>query len=137
MKKVFQLTDPKKHADRVLEAIKHDIRKYAKREKRKDLADPETTYWNLGCKIGATAEEAEDINYKELLKVLESIQATGATQVYIEIMAKAVPKPLKLIKEETGEEEAAEGTQIQETPIQETPIQEAPAEDRLHGEPAD
>ena len=108
MKKVFQLTDPKKYADRVLEAIKHDIRKYAKREKRKNLADPEATYWDFDCKIGTTAEEAKEIDYKELLKALESIQATGATQVYIEIMAKAVSKPLELIKEETGEEEAAE-----------------------------
>jgi len=118
VKKVFQLTDPKKHADRVLEAIKHDIRKYAKREKRKDLADPEATYWDFDCKIGTTAEEAEAIDYKELLKALESIQATGATQVYIEIMAKAVPKPLKPIEEEAGEEEAAEEAAIQEAPVE-------------------
>jgi hypothetical protein len=110
VKKVFQLTDPKKHADRVLEAIKHDIRKYVKRETRKDLADPEATYWDFDCKIGATAQEAESIVYKELLKALETIRATGATQVYIEIMAKVVPKPLKPIKEEVGEEPAKEET---------------------------
>ena len=107
MKKVFQLTDPKKHADRVLEAIKHDIRKYVKRETRKDLLEPETTYWDLDCKIGAIADEAETIAYKELLKALESIQATDAAQVYIEIMAKAVPKPLKPTKEAAAEEVAS------------------------------
>ena len=120
MKKVFQLTDPKKHADRVLEAIKHDIRKYVKRETRKNLADPEATYWDFDCKIGATAEDAESIAYKELLKALETIQATGATQVYIEIMAKAVLKPLKPIKEEAGEEESAQEEPVQEAPTKDT-----------------
>ena len=129
MKKVFQLTDPKKHTDRVLEAIKHDIRKYAKREKRKDLADPEATYWDFDCKIGTTVEEAEAIDYKELLKALESIQATGATQVYIEIMAKAVPKPSKPIKEEVGEEEAVEETLTKEVPTKEVPTKEEPTKD--------
>jgi len=108
VKKVFKLTDPKKHTDRVLEAVKHDIRKYVKREKRKELADPEATYWDFDCKIGTTAEEAESIVYKELLAALDSIHAAGAMQVYIEIMAKAAPKPLKPSKEETSEEEPAE-----------------------------
>jgi hypothetical protein len=120
VKKVFQLTDPKKHADRVLEAVKHDIRKYTKREKRKELADPESTYWDFDCKIGAT--EAETIAYKELLKALETIQSTGAAEVYIEIMAKAVPKPPKPIKEEV---------------VEEVPVKEAQAEDSVSSEPTD
>jgi hypothetical protein len=122
VKKVFQLTDPKKHADRVLEAVKHDIRKYTKREKRKELADPESTYWDFDCKIGATEAEAETIAYKELLKALETIQSTGAAEVYIEIMAKAVPKPPKPIKEEV---------------VEEVPVKEAQAEDSVSSEPAD
>ncbi len=105
MKKVFKLTDPKKHADRVLEAIKHDIRKYVKREKRKELEEKETTYWDFDCKMGVTDKEAEIIEYKDLLKALETVQSTGATQVYIEIMAKVVAKPPKPIEEEVNEEE--------------------------------
>ena len=120
MKKVFQLTDPKKHADRVLEAIKHDIRKYTKREKRKDLADSEATYWDFDCKVGTTAEKAEAIDYNDLLKALEDIQATGATQVYIEIMAKAVPKPLKPIREEPAEEALTKEVLTKEVPTKET-----------------
>ena len=95
MKKVFQLTDPKKKPARVLEAIKHDIRKYVKREKRKELADPESTYWDFDCKIGITDQEAETVLYEALLKTLDTIGATDATQVYIEILAKTVPKPVK------------------------------------------
>ena len=108
MKKLFQLIDPKKHTDRVLEAVKHEIRKYAKREKRKKLADPEATYWDFDCKIGITPEEAESIAYDDILAALDSIHATGATQVYVEIIVKTVPKPPKLGKEEIDSEKPAE-----------------------------
>jgi len=114
VKKVFQLTDTKKHADRVLEAIKHEIRKYTKREKRKELADPETTYWDFDCQIGATQAEANPIAYKELLKALDTMQSTGATQAYIEIMVKAVPKPIRLPKTETDTEEPASQTPVED-----------------------
>jgi len=104
VKKVFQLTDPKRHTDRVLEAIKHELRKYTKREKRKELADPEATYCDFKCKIGVTAEEAKSIAYEDMLSALDGIHATGATQVYIEIMAEAVLKPLK---EKISDDESA------------------------------
>ena len=102
MKKVFKLTDPKKHADRVLEAVKHEIRKYVKRERKKDLPEKATMYWDFDCKVGATAENAEVIVFEELIKALDAVKATGATEVYVEILAKAVPKPLKV--EEPTEE---------------------------------
>jgi len=79
-----------------LEAVKHNIRKYVKREKRKELAEPETTYWDFDCKIGLSAETAECITYQELFKALEKIQTTGAEQVYVEILVKRVTKPLKV-----------------------------------------
>jgi len=100
VKKVFKLTDPKRHSDRVLEAVKHEIRKYVKREKRKELADKETTYWDFDCKIGVSQEDAKSVAYEELLKVLDAIYETKAAQVYVEIIAKVVPKPLKAVKEE-------------------------------------
>jgi len=60
---------------------------------------------------------------KELLKALETIQSRGAAQVYIEIMAKAVPKP---IKEVVGEESAEEAS-----------VKEVPTEDSVSSEPGD
>jgi len=96
VKKVFQLTDPKRHTDRVLEAIKHELRKYTKREKRKDLADPESTYCDFKCKIGLSAEEAKSITYEDMMSQLDAVHATGATQVYVEIMAEVVKKPPKV-----------------------------------------
>jgi len=95
MKKVFKLTDPKKHEDRVLEAIKNDIRKYAKREKKKNLPDKATMYWDFECKVGATADSAKTVTFEEIVKELDIIKSTKATEVYIEVIAKAVLKPLK------------------------------------------
>jgi len=96
MKKVFKLTDEKKHEDRVLEAIKNDIRKYVKREKKKDLPDKATMYWDFDCRVGETVSDAKVVIYEELIKELDAIKATGVTEVYVEVMAKAVNKPLKV-----------------------------------------
>ena len=95
MKKIFKLTDEKKHEDRVLEAVKNDIRKYVKREKKKDLPDKATMYWDFDCKIGATADEAKVVAYEEIIKALDAAKAGGAKECYVEILAKAVDKPVK------------------------------------------
>ena len=102
MKKVFKLTDPKKHEDRVLEAVKHEIRKYAKREKKKTLSDKATMYWDFDCKVGTAADTAEVVAFEELIKALDKLKESGAKEVYVEVMAKEVAKPLK---EETAPEE--------------------------------
>ncbi len=95
MKKIFQLKDEKKHEDRVLEAVKHDIRKYVKRERKKTLSDKATMYWDFDCKVGATEAEAKEVIYEDLIKALDAVKASGATEVYVEILAKEVAKPLK------------------------------------------
>ncbi len=102
MKKIFKLTDEKKHEDRVLEAVKNDIRKYVKREKKKDLPDKVTMYWDFDCKIGATADDAKVVTYEELIKALDAVKATGTKECYVEILAKTVTKP---VKEEVAQEE--------------------------------
>ena len=95
MKKIFKLTDEKKHEDRVLEAVKHDIRKYVKREKKKKLADAKLTYWDFDCKIGAASDTAEVVEFDALIKALDAVKETGATECYVEILAKVVEKPVK------------------------------------------
>jgi hypothetical protein len=95
MKKIFKLTDAKKHEDRVLEGVKHEIRKYVKREKKKKLPDSKFTYWDFDCKIGATPDTAKAVDFEALTKELDAIKASGATECYVEILAKVVDKPLK------------------------------------------
>jgi hypothetical protein len=101
VKKLFKLTDPKRHEERVLEAIKHEIRKYAKREKKKTLSDKEKMYWDFDCRIGASAEDAKAVIFEDLIKALDEIKATGAKEVYVEIIAKEVEKPLRSEKSGT------------------------------------
>ncbi|MGB5505380.1 MAG: DUF6172 family protein [Sulfurovum sp.] len=97
MKKIFKLTDEKKHEDRVLEAVKHEIRKYVKREKKKKLPDANMTYWDFDCKVGATSDSAKAVDFDALIKELDGVKATGATECYVEILAKIVDKPIKEI----------------------------------------
>jgi len=105
MKKIFKLIDEKKHEDRVLEAVKNDIRKYVKREKKKDLPDKATMYWDFDCKVGANANDAQVVVYEELIKALDAVKSTGVKEVYVEIMARAVEKPNKEIIEENKDED--------------------------------
>ena len=107
MKKIFKLTDEKKHEDRVLEAVKHDIRKYIKREKKKKLPDAKTMYWDFDCKIGTTSDNAEVVEFEALIKALDAVKATGATECYVEILAKTVDKPVKEVAEVMDEENEA------------------------------
>jgi hypothetical protein len=95
MKKIFKLTDEKKHEDRVLEAVKHEIRKYVKREKKKKLEDAQKTYWDFDCKVGETPDTAKVVEYDGLIKALDTVKSTGAKECYVEILAKVVNKPLK------------------------------------------
>lgn len=99
MKKIYKLTDEKKHADRVLESVKNDIRKYVKREKKKDLSDKKLMYWDFDCKVGATVEDAKVVAYEELIKALDAVKDTGVTEAYVEVMAKEVIKPVKVEEE--------------------------------------
>ena len=106
MKKIFKLTDEKRHEDRVLEGVKNDIRKYVKREKKKKLEDAKLTYWDFDCKAGATADDAKVVEFDALIKELDAVKATGATECYVEILAKIVEKPLKVEANEDTNEEA-------------------------------
>ena len=51
MKKTFPLKDPAKADARVLEAIKQDVRKYVKRERRKALPTG-VDFWDFNCQLG-------------------------------------------------------------------------------------
>ena len=104
MKKIFKLTDEKKHEDRVLEGVKHEIRKYVKREKKKKLADAENTYWDFDCKVGAAPESAKVVDFESLIKELDAVKAMGARECYVEILAKVVEKPIKEITQSSEDE---------------------------------
>ncbi len=93
MKKVFPLKDEKKHADRVLEGVKHEVRKYIKREKRKTLPKSETMYWDFDCRVGAEESSAQVVEFDALIKAIDTVKESGVEQCYVEVLSKAVEKP--------------------------------------------
>jgi len=95
MKKTFSLKDPAKADPRVVEAIKNDVRKYAKRERRKPLPEG-FDLWELQCRVGPEAALAEGRPFKEVAAAIDAVAAAGGTTVYVEIVAVAAKWPARL-----------------------------------------
>ncbi len=91
MKKTFQLLQENKKPERVVEAIKHEIRKYMKRERGKKLPDG-ADYWELECRFGRDSNGAESIVSKEITAALDGAFAEDWSHCYIEIIAKATKR---------------------------------------------
>lgn len=94
MKKVFKLTQPNKHPERVLDAIKYDIRRYLKRERKKALPG-NSAFWEFECKFGKTSSAAQGINTSEIISAIEKAKTEGWDEFYIEILAKPSTKQKK------------------------------------------
>ena len=105
MKKVFQLQQENKHPDRVLESLKHEIRKYFKRERKKKLPE-NALYWDFDCRFGTSAEDANNVTPSELMTALDHAKAEQLQACYIEIIAREVTKSSKQ-QEEAKEEGTA------------------------------
>jgi len=95
MKKSFSLKDPAKADPRVVEAIKNDVRKYAKRERRKPLPEG-FDLWELQCRVGPEAALAEGRPFKEVAAAIDAVAAAGGATVYVEIVAVAAKWPARL-----------------------------------------
>ena len=90
MKKTFELTHPKIKLERRVDAVKHDVKKYVKRERSKTLPD-DTDFWDFDCKFGNTESEAKVVHLAENEKL---------TSFYIEIIAKAAVRRVKSVENE-------------------------------------
>ena len=87
MKKTFQLHIEGKNRDRVLDAIKHDIRKYVKRQRR--VALPEgVDYWDFDCRFGASQEAAEVVHFATIVSLVDAAAKDDAASFYLELLAK-------------------------------------------------
>ena len=95
MKKVFKIKQEKLKPERAVDAIKNELRKYIKREKKKDLPNKKTMYWDFKCKFGKSKEFALDCDFDHIITELSNVVLAGWDECYIEIVAKAVDKPLK------------------------------------------
>lgn len=110
MRKIFQLHVEGKNPDRVLEAVKHDIRKYIKRERRRDLP-ADADFWDFDCQFGATKEAATVVHLSALTDSINSLVAEGGKQFYVEILAKPgkrTARPAGTESDEANEVSSAE-----------------------------
>jgi hypothetical protein len=87
MRKTYPLRPEGKNPDRVLDAVKHDIRKYMKRERRRDLPEG-ATFWDFDCRFGAVKDSAQAANPAELIGLLDALAKAGGEQCYVELLAK-------------------------------------------------
>ena len=94
MKKKFLLTDAKKDPERVLDSIKHNIRKYIKREKRKDLPEG-SNFWKINCKFGQSEESVVEIRFEDLMKNINEASTQNLDSFYIELTSEAVTVDFK------------------------------------------
>ena len=87
MKKTFPLQVEGKHPERLLEATKHEIRKYIQRERRRALPEG-VDFWDFDCKFGSSAETASVAHLAELTPLIDALVKSQGTQFYVEILAK-------------------------------------------------
>ena len=91
MRKTFELRPEGRHPDRVLDAIKHELRRYMKREQRRALPEG-ADFWDFDCKLGADQASAETVHPKVLTQALDAAAAAGRERVYVELLVKAVAR---------------------------------------------
>ncbi|HYP16600.1 MAG TPA: DUF6172 family protein [Opitutus sp.] len=104
MKKTFPLRLPGKADARVLDSVRHDVRKYVTRERRKKLPEGHDL-WSFDCKVGANADSAETKELADMSAAIGAIAAAGAESVYVEIIARPdhrIPPPAGSAPEPTG-----------------------------------
>jgi hypothetical protein len=87
MKKTFPLEVPGRKPGLVLDAIKHELRKYLKRERRKPLPEG-VDFWDFDCRVGSNSSNAAVTHQGDIEKAIESAAAGGDKEVYVEILAK-------------------------------------------------
>ena len=87
MKKTFKLHIEGKNKDRVLEATKHEIRKYVKRQRRVPLPAG-VDFWDFDCKFGTSADTASPVHFATLTALIDAVAQQGGDAFYLELLAK-------------------------------------------------
>lgn len=89
MKKTFKLDHPKIKVPRVVDSVKHDIKKFLKKERKKNLPSG-TKYWGFDCKVGQTEETAVEVHLSALMKHIDALVEKNIMTIYVELTPKAI-----------------------------------------------
>ncbi|GKT25823.1 DUF6172 family protein [Acidovorax sp. SUPP3334] len=110
MRKNFTLVSENKQRDRVLDAVKHEIRKYLRRERKRDVPAG-SDHWEFDCRFGLTQESAETVPLDALIDKVGSAAAEGADTFYVEILARPAVKAVHERKNAADMDDAQEPEQ--------------------------
>ena len=86
MKKSFKLTSDNKAPARQVDSVKHEIKKYSARERRKTVGEG-ADFWDFNCKFGDNTETAISIPVYEINKAIDKMVVAEKETFYIEILA--------------------------------------------------
>ena len=84
MRKTYKLTHPKIKVDRLVEGVRHDVKKYVKRERKKELPNG-VDYWDFACKFGNTVEELREVHLAEINGCIDQAKEKNLDSFCIEI----------------------------------------------------
>ena len=89
MKKTFKLDHPKIKVPRIVDSIKHEIKKTLKKERSNKLPAG-NKFWSFDCKLGKSEETATSVPQLELMSSIDEMVERKVKTIYVEITAKAV-----------------------------------------------
>ena len=112
MRKTFPLEIEGIKAPRVIEAIKNDVRKYLKRERRKSLPD-DVDYWDFDCKTGSNPDAPSDTHVSALIAAIDTAAQENWPNIYIEILAKPGHRNPKAPKAPETEDDSPRDTETE------------------------
>ena len=87
MRKTYLLNIEGKNRDRLLDASKHDIRKYVKRERSRALPAG-VDFWDFDCKFGSNEATASGVHFATLMGLIDTVAQEGGEQFYVEVVTK-------------------------------------------------
>ena len=107
MKKTFKMTHPKIKLPRLVEAIKYEVKKYIRRERRKTLPDG-VDFWDFDCRFGADEASSEVIHLSAINKSISLAETNQLESFYLEILV----KPGYRSRKPTEESQVHEGDSV-------------------------
>ena len=87
MKKTCPLEVEGHKPARVIEMIHRDVKKYLKRERRKELPEG-VDFWDFDCRVGGSIETAEVVHVSKISEAISSAPEKEWQAIYVEILVK-------------------------------------------------
>jgi hypothetical protein len=86
MKKTFVLSHPKIKLPRLVDSIRHKVKKYLRRERNKQVPDG-ADFWDFDCRFGTDRDNAEVIHLGAINQHIDEAEKNELVSFYLEIIA--------------------------------------------------